>query len=340
MEIIEIVLFILALSLCIITSKSDIKEGLIYNKVLFPYFCVALLIDIVFYGFFRKDLLVDFIGNIIILAITSLILFYSHSFAGGDCKLIIVLALLYPAGSYYHLNENPYTLYFALGIGIFWGYVYLLCNSIHAVIRKKNTISIQYIKGYLLSFLKSFFSGMIYITFINCLTVIGSSYGLLIDAWIIRFLCLAVAWTLGKYPVLRKWYFVSIVFIIDLVLCLITKFFPVNLHPENYILVVILLLCQIVIRTNLYETVSIDSLKKGMILSAQSSIIMQNSRVKGMPGISLESLKNRLTEEEAASVQRWAKYRKISSITIVKKIPFAVFISLGFLSYFIIWSTL
>ena len=37
------------------------------------------------------------------------------------------------------------------------------------------------------------------------------------------------------------------------------------------------------------------------------------------------------------SIGRWASSRNIIAVTVVRKIPFAIFIFAGFLSYFIIW---
>ena len=79
-------------------------------------------------------------------------------------------------------------------------------------------------------------------------------------------------------------------------------------------------------------------IKKGMILSTVSSMLMQNSRVRGLPGISMEDLRNRLSEDEVSSIKRWAEGRNIATISIVKKIPFAVFLAMGFACYFAIWS--
>lgn len=92
------------------------------------------------------------------------------------------------------------------------------------------------------------------------------------------------------------------------------------------------------IRTDLYERIKIADLKKGMILSMGSSMLMQGSRVRGLPGISSEDLKSRLTETEVNSIIRWGKGKEIDDLIIVKKIPFAIFIFLGFISYFLIWS--
>ncbi len=91
------------------------------------------------------------------------------------------------------------------------------------------------------------------------------------------------------------------------------------------------------IRTSLYQEVKICDLKRGMILSSVSSMLMQNSRVRGLPPISSEDLRSRLTEEQVDSIGRWASSRNIIAVTVVRKIPFAIFIFAGFLSYFIIW---
>ena len=77
-----------------------------------------------------------------------------------------------------------------------------------------------------------------------------------------------------------------------------------------------------------------------MILSTISSVLMQTSITPGLPGVSTEDLRSRLTTEEIASIKIWAKATHTESLTIVKKIPFAIFISIGFVSYFILWSIL
>ena len=86
-----------------------------------------------------------------------------------------------------------------------------------------------------------------------------------------------------------------------------------------------------------YQVINTEDVKRGMILSQVSSIMMQNSKVKGMPSISDESLNSRLTEEEADSIIRWSKTKNgLRQITIVRKIPFAVFITSGTLVYLLL----
>ena len=337
MIIVEIICGILFILLGVKSSITDIKDGCIYNKSLFRFGILGIILAICYYGYFARDLLIPFTLNFGIIAIISLVLFYSHSFAGGDCKLTMVMALLYPANYYFIYGQSDLTIVVALGIAIFYGYIYLLMSSILKLLQGRTHMTKEYIKGYLLSFFKSFISATIYISAVNLCVMYISQMGFTCNVWVIRLICIAVAWIVGRYEFLKKWYAVTIFLFVDLVVGFMVGHIPFSINPENYILVIILLLCQMTIKTNIYEEVQISDLKKGMILSSLSSIMMQNSRVRGLPKISTEDLKSRLTETEIDSIKRWAEGRKIESVAVVKKIPFALFIFLGFISYFVMW---
>lgn len=340
MNYIEGIMIFLLVILSLMTVKSDIKEGMIYNRILLPFAIIALLFDGIYYNFFVRDIFVEFVINIAFVIFICLFLFYTHSFAGGDCKLFVVMSLLYPGRFYCVYAGNIYTLFFVIAFAIFFGYVYLLISSVMRLIKRKNQITIDYVKNYLMAFVKSFVSATIYISAISLFDYFLYCRGVYINEWIIRIVCIGMALLVGKNRLLKKWYVLGAVTIFDVVFAATLKMIPISLHPENYILVIVLLICQILIKTNLYEEIDICKLKKGMILSTFSSMIMQNSRVRGLPGISTEDLRNRLTEEEVESVGRWAEGNNIETITIVKKIPFAVFLVMGFACYFVIWGTI
>jgi preflagellin peptidase FlaK len=69
-------------------------------------------------------------------------------------------------------------------------------------------------------------------------------------------------------------------------------------------------------------------------------MIMQTSITKGLPGVSTEDLKSRLSSDEIESIKIWAKATHTKKLTIVKKIPFAIFISIGMCLYGAIWGLL
>lgn len=326
--------------LCVLCTRSDMRYGVIYNKVLAVFFIVAILLDIAYYGFFVQDLIFDFAGNVIVVTAVSLFLFYSHSFAGGDCKMMIVIALLFPARFYWTFGNNNITLLFAIAFAIFAGYCYLLVSSIWAIAAKKVVMTWAYIKDYLTNFLKSYLIAMVYLSLFHRILSLVNSQGFYMNAWITRALCLLVAWCIGKYSYLKKWYLFVPAACIGILITFVTKTSPISLNPENYILVLVLLVCQMTIRTTIYETVEVPQLKKGMILTTFSSMLMQTSITKGLPGVSTEDLKSRLTEGEVESVKIWAKATHTDRLTIVKKIPFAIFISIGMLLYCSMWGVL
>lgn len=340
MNLIEMISFCLMGGLCILCTKSDLSNGIIRNKVLAVFFGCAIALAVLYYGVFAGDLFREFVLNLTVVSAVSLYLFYSHSFAGGDCKFTIVLAMLYPARCYWIYGNSSTTLIFAIGFAVFAGYCYLLASSIWAILSKKVKITREYVKGFVLSFLKSYLAAMLYISLVNSILLFIYHRGYSVNVWISRALCLAIAWCVGRFWVFKRWEALIPTGIIVAVLSIVLKNVPFSLNPENYTLTLILLLCQMTIKTTLYEKVPVAELKKGMILSSFSSMLMQASITKGLPGVSTEDLKSRLTSEEIESIRIWAKATHTESLTIVKKIPFAIFISIGFLCYCILGSIL
>lgn len=340
MLMLEIISLCLMVCLCIICTRSDLRTGFIYNKVLAVFLVLAVVIDVIYYGLFVNDLLTDFLINIAVVAIVSLYLFYTHSFAGGDCKMTIVASLLFPARYYWELGNSNITLVFAIAFALFAGYCYLLGDSLWSIAKKKVVITFDYVKQMIFSFLKSYIAATVYISLFNSILMTISNYIVEVNVWFIRLMCLIVAWCIGRFPVFKKWgVFIPAACVVILV-SVVTKTSPVSLNLENYVLVLLLLLCQMTIKTTIYEKVEVSQLKKGMILTTLSSVLMQKSITKGLPGVSTEDLRSRLTEDEISSIKIWAKATRTDSLMIVKKIPFAIFISIGFLLYCTMWGIL
>ena len=336
----ELCFLCLIVALCYLCTKSDLSAGMIYNKILGGFLLLAILLDAVYYGFFVRDMAFEFMVNVGIVAAVSLYLFYSHTFAGGDCKMMIVLSLLFPARWYWCLGTSNATLIFVIAFAIFAGYCYLLGYSVIAIITKRVPMTLKYVREYLLNFLKSYVSAIVYIYLFNFGISLLYAQGFQMSIWIPRILCILVSWCVSKYPAFKKWFIFVPASGIVIAISIITKSLPISLNPESYVFVLVLLLCQMTIRTTIYEKVEVSQLKKGMILTTFSSIPMQSSITKGLPGVSTEDLKSRLTEDEITSIKIWAKATHTETLTIVKKIPFAIFISIGVLLYCAVWGLL
>ena len=340
MKVVEAVLRIAILVLCYCSTRSDLSAGMIHNRTLFAFAAGTVVVDAIYYGFMAQDLAIEFLLNFCVVSSVSLVLFYTHSLAGGDCKLILVLAAMYPARFYLVYSNSAITLVFAVFLAILFGYFYLLLNSIWRLVTKRNSISSKYIKEYLSGFALAYVTAMIYISAINVILVGVSLNGLQIADWAAYALCMAVAICVGRFSLLKAKKVILPVLLFVIIGSIWTKRIPFSLNPENYVLAFVLMLFHMAIRTNLYEKVKVVELKKGMILSAASSLMMQGSITKGLPGISTEDLNSRLTTEEIESIQIWARAVHIEELCIVKKMPFAIFIALGFITYYVLWSTI
>lgn len=334
----DIILLLLLFSLGGMMAYSDIKTGIIPNKWIAIFAVIGVIIDIVYYAFLARDVAGLFALNVVSTFAISLILYYTHSLAGGDCKLIPVMSLLYPARMYLTYGKTSITLFVALCIAIFYGYLYLIGVSIWRIITGENRIERSYIKGFLGNYVKSYFTALVYVALVNLIFNLVNQYIQWINTWIVWLACIVTAWISGKNQKLKSRKAMIVALIIVAGLSIYEKVIPFSINPRTYFFTIVLVLCQMTIGTDLYETIPTSRIKKGMILSTFSSMAMQNSRIKGLPGISSEDLRDRITESEAESIQRWGKTPKgMNEITIVKKIPFAIFIALGYATYFIIW---
>lgn len=338
MIILEVLSLSLGVLLCCQSTRNDCKLGIIKNRDLAVFLSLAVMIDVIYYGVFAKDLLGEFLTNILLIIFLSLCLFYSHSFAGGDCKFAIVLAFLYPARYYAVLNGSNITLYWVIPLSILGGFFYLFVDAIRSLLSRKTVISWKYVRDYALSFGKSYVSAVIYIATLNLLLSMIIDPDRNYSIWLMRIVCFLLAWCVGKYPKMRSKNVIVVVGLALGLMCLMMHKVPISLHPEDYIMVMALLLAQMIIKTVIYEEIPAEKLQKGMILSTFSSALMQNSITNNLPGISTEDLRSRLSAEEAEAAIMWARATRSKTFTVVRKIPFAVFISLGFIIYFAIGS--
>ena len=71
-----------------------------------------------------------------------------------------------------------------------------------------------------------------------------------------------------------------------------------------------------------------------MILSAKSTLQFYNSKDHNLPLNISENLDAKLSSNNILAVKKWyLKHPESDDITIVKKVPFAVFVGLGYIYY-------
>ena len=113
------------------------------------------------------------------------------------------------------------------------------------------------------------------------------------------------------------------------------QIYAINL--KMLLLVFIIMLFRRVAEKYNYEEIKISDLKSRMIISYGSVLRFYTSRVEGLPKNTTETTDSRLTEEQVESIKRWSKTSKgTETIVIVKHMPFAPFMFVGEIIFFIL----
>lgn len=336
MVIIDIIKILLILTLCGITSYTDCSIGKISNRITFPAAAVAIVLDVVSYCIIDNNLLPCFLVNSFSVICISVSLYVLKIWAGGDTKLLCIIALLTPVSAYWDDSITAPFLAFIVGIAFSTSFFYLIGDSIaHIRIQQLPSFS---------SMGKSFLRSAIrYFQNVLILSGVSVLYNLMVTPYIqilemvYTILCVCLVSMIQNIDFFYSRIASLLLILLNVVVFLVTKKSTLFSNIYVNIIVLVIMLVRIFIDQFNYQEIDTIHIKAGMVLSRASSTLFRNSRVKGLPDISDETLSSRLSPEEVSSIIRWkdSKYGT-PTLVIVRKIPFAIFISLGTIFYFIL----
>lgn len=330
----EAVLITLLICMCIYVTATDFKHGIIQNKVLLITGAIGLVANVVYYGFYGRPFLTAFLLNLGVMMAISIAFYALHIWAAGDSKLLMLTIFLIPARVYYQGNDVTATVVIMIIIFSI-AYLYIICESVYLGIKEKNLLQInkfkadiklmvkQYIKctclvslfGFLIRFiLPDFYAKNIELMMILNMIIILLSYNFKFFDKTIPLICL------------------SLVTVICYVLTSSGNFY---IDFKIYVLVFVVFILRLFAEKYNYQTIPTSKVEKGMVMAYSTIVYFLPSTIKGLPKEkTTEDIRSRITEEEAESIRRWetSKYGQ-PEIVIVRKIPFAVFISIGAVIY-------
>ena len=333
---VDILISVILLSVCGYAFVSDILTGKIRNIMLIISGSILLVLTLVKFVFIDRDDLFLYFQNAGTVLLLGTLGYIIRLWAGGDCKLIIVVALFYPTIFCVDYNQNRYTLWLILIIAFVLSFFYLLVDSVLQMIKGNSSFNFgqtaMMLKKAIIAYLKSF----VYLTALN------QVYSYFIYPYFpinsILYFAISILFVFGvsKIKLSDNICVICCFALFDLVMMVISHNFVFITYWKNYLLIFIFMVLRVFMSLYNYKVIKTNEAKEGMVISRIDTLLMHKSRVQGLPDISDESLKSKLTIEEAESVRRWekSKYGK-SQISIVRKIPFAAFISAGVFIYFL-----
>ena len=331
--IVEALLITGLICLCISETISDLKTGTVRNRSLLIAAGFALAADIVYYGFMEREYLVSFLLNSAVIMLVALVFYALHIWAAGDSKLLMTAIILVPA-RFYYAGDN---IIASVGIMILIfsiAYLYLLIESIYLGARNKDFFRLQRIK---VQGKRMFFQ---YVRCV-CLVTLFSTimYRIFPDFYTdnpILMMIIDMVIILGGYHlnVFYKALPLLMLIIATIAAVLLCHGEIAVIRWRIYVLVVVVFILRLLMDKYNYEEISTEQVQPGMVLSYSTVLGFTTSRIKGLPRETTEDVRSRITKEEAESIQRWGKSTKgKDTVTIVRKIPFAIFISVGVLLF-------
>lgn len=335
MIVIEIGLLILLAVLCIYATYTDITRGLIYNQALLPLFVLGVALDAAYYGWCYPIGRSIFALNIVAAVAFSVILYALHIWAAGDSKLLILITLLIPVRTTL-IGERYYPEILIIAIAFAVSFIYLVYDSI-CMWRKRGLDTgkiAQSFRRYIIRLLMS----CVYI--MTLYKVEGAAFaGLGINnAWVSLVLNLCLILVLSGIRVAWTARVCIPVLIASIAYSMVTGVWLMNRSRLiYYVATALVMLLQLIVNEFNYDSIPTDDVRKGMVLSRGSIMILSISRIKGLPTETTEDLCSRISETEAEAIRKWGKTRNSSGmVQIVRKMPFAIFITIGVVSYYLL----
>lgn len=336
MLIIEILLSVILIGTCIYAIISDIKTGKIRNCVLIFSSILALVFILIKFIFFSQDDLLLFFKNASIVILLSLVGYLTRIWAGGDCKFAIFIVFVYPTLFYFDYNSNRFTLWLFIALAFIIGFLYILIDSIILAIKDKKSIkpisATPLIKAYLVAYFKCF-------AYLIALNQISSAFirPYINFSPIIYFIVsILLVYVVSIVKFLQNKWIVFIIVSLDIIMMIVTHNFSIILNWYNYLLVITFMIVRALVSKYNYKIIKTEDVIEGMVISKVDTMFMHQYNIKGMPEVSDETLRSRITSEEAQMIRRWGKTKRgKKELTIVRKVPFASFMSIGLIIYWL-----
>lgn len=313
-------------------SISDISNGIIKNRSIIISLLIGIICLIPYYVFFATDCVITYLVNSAICCFISVFLYLLGIWGAGDSKLLITAILCFPARLYCNGKSNIVSGFKMIVIVFTLAFLYLIIETIYLGIKEHNLFSVP--KGKI-SFGKFLQSILFFFLFLNTFNSIVARFipaQLLSDKTLtfsIHFVLVLCAIYWNKKV---NWMIIAAFGVASIALLMLNgiHFSVSNMNWKIYPMVALLFVFRIISNKYNYKSILVSELKPGMILSTGSIISFSRSRVKGLPTYTSEDLKSRLSRDEVDSIIRWSKTKKgKDSLVIVRKMPFALFISIG-----------
>ena len=318
--------------MCIFVSFNDIKTNHISNRLLLRFGIAAVCINCINSYLAHNRNIFSYFVTVLSCCAVALILYFTNVWAGGDCKFFMVICLSIPY-EIYEMRVYKVSIVFLIPvISFFISYIYVVVESLYCKF-KKGQKTHNMTQRTIYSFFKyaSYYFTIVLISYLTngLYSILGlpqkySFYLSVVNIIIVLVIIFS--------KILNNKIVLSCVLVVSNIMIFVSG--PNMVYNRiNFLLwgtVLIVFFVRSFANTYNYKSITVDELSSGMILSTAYSILMVSDRYNGFDKVSDESLKSRLKREDVEKIKTTISRKKeLSEIVIVKKVPFALFISIS-----------
>lgn len=339
----ELALIGCVLYLGIMASISDCRTSLIPNVLLLKVLPIITVLDLVYYGVFVRDIIPEFVFNLVWISVFAIVLYLYNLWAAGDSKLLVVLTLALPARFYPYALLGPFPGFMLLVVIFSIAFIYVIAESVVIGVKNGDLFSVKGTSFDFKALVVSYFFMVGSMTLCNrilmkTLSSVLSRTGMLIVA-------IDILIVLSLQQLRNRLNIKQMIFVTGGIWCVLIlgrlysgmEAVRMLVDFRSWIIVLVVMLFRLSAEKYNYQEISIENLKPRMIPSAMTVLQFSRSRVKGLPTCPTEDLRARLNEEHIEAIRRWKESKQgKNTIYIVRKIPFAIFIFLGVLTFLLV----
>ena len=317
---------------CVIAAICDIKNSIVPNAVILFSIVVEIILSVFYYSLFVYDITLEYVFNVALAILISLLLYGLQIWGGGDSKMLLMIAIGYPARIYGYLGSEYFPLVNLYAIIFSVGFIFILLDSLILFV-KRTPVTHKKERLDIWEFIREYFINVIYIVTLFRITSLFLSNFFVENPIITLFFNFFLAYCIHSFSLFKRiWMVVTatslyVFFFFDQR----SSFWSPQVY--SYIISVLVIMLRQQIEKYNYLIVKPEQLRAGMVLSTGTVLQFSGSRIRGLPKDISESLRIRLSDTEINAVVRWSKKNQEKAIVIARKIPFAIFILLGVLIF-------
>lgn len=338
MLICEVVSLATLIALVVHSSYTDVKSSTVSNRTL-AYATVSGMVTNLVYSFVTLGAyFVEYLSNIVLLSVLSVLLYAFHLWAAGDSKLVIAVAFCLPGRFLTFWDIGLFPSFSIVAIAFIVAFIVIFTESVALGIRNRDlfqSLPLISFSRYAYSYLFTISAVTVFFAILKCIVPrIFEEHGFMLMA--VDFIVMLALMQLRNRFQLHRLKVAAAMMCGVLFLLLVSGNVALSLTFDfmTWALALFIMVACVLAGKYGYQTVRTSSIQAGMILSSATVLSFRSSRVKGLPNGLAEDLTCRLSDDEAASVRRWENSVHGSPyVTIVRKLPFALFIGIGTIAF-------